>query len=88
MYSLSDTIEACIAIITLNKKNIISDEDYNQIKKGYEGFKHYTVHDFRQQELLTMAAKAYILASAILHNDELTEEAKPIILLLASNGNI
>ena len=76
--TLKDTIEACAAIITQNKNKIISVEDYDQIKKGYEGFKHYTVNIFRQQELLTMASKAYILAINVLYEEELREEEKPI----------
>ena len=76
--TLKDTIEACVAIITQNKKKIISEEDYNQFRKGYEGFKHYTVNNFRQQELLAMAAKAYILAINVLYPEELIEEEKPI----------
>lgn len=76
--TLKDTIEACIAIITQNKKKIISEEDYNQFRKGYEGFKHYTVNNFRQQELLAMAAKVYILAINVLYPEELIEEEKPI----------
>lgn len=76
--TLKDTIEACIAIITQNKNNILSDDDYNQFKKGYEGFKHYTVNQFKQKELLTMTSKAYILAINVLYPEELVKEEKPI----------
>ena len=76
--TLKDTIVACKAIITQNKNKLIEEDDYNQIKRGYEGFKHYTVNEFRQQELLSMAAKTYILAISLLYSQELGLEEKPI----------
>ncbi len=44
----------------------------------YEGFKHYTVNEFRQQELLSMATKTYVLAISLLYSQGLGLEEKPI----------
>ncbi len=75
--TLKDTIEACKLILTQNKKNR-ADEEYRQIKRGYEGFKHYTTNEFRFTELQIIAAKAYILAVKVLFDDASVEEEKPI----------
>lgn len=75
--TLKDSIEACKLIITQNKKGN-DNENYALLKKGYEGFKHYTVNDFRFQELIINAVKVYILAISILYDDEFDEMDKPI----------
>ena len=75
--TLKDSIEACKLIITQNKKEN-DNENYALLKKGYEGFKHYTVNDFRFQELIINAVKVYILAISILYDDEFDEMDKPI----------
>lgn len=75
--TLKDSIEACKLIITQNRKEN-DNENYAILKKGYEGFKHYTVNDFRFQELITNAVKVYILSISILYDDEFDEMDKPI----------
>lgn len=75
--TLKDSIEACKLIITQNRKEI-DNENYAILKKGYEGFKHYTVNDFRFQELIISAVKVYILLISILYDDEYGETEKPI----------
>lgn len=75
--TLKDSIEACKLIITQNRKEN-DNENYAILKKGYEGFKHYTVNDFRFQELITNAVKVYILSISILYDDEFAEMDKPI----------
>lgn len=75
--TLKDSIEACKLIITQNRKES-DNENYAILKKGYEGFKHYTVNDFRFQELIINAVKVYILSISILYDDEFGEPDKPI----------
>ena len=75
--TLKDSIEACKLIITQNRKER-DNENYAILKKGYEGFKHYTVNDFRFQELIINAVKVYILSISILYDDEFGEPDKPI----------
>lgn len=75
--SLVDTINTCKLIITQNKKGTDND-NYAILKKGYEGFKHFTVHNFMFQELINSAVKTYILSISILYDDELNIEEKPI----------
>lgn len=75
--TLKDSIEACKLIIIQNRKEI-DNENYAILKKGYEGFKHYTVNDFRFQELIISAVKVYILSISILYDDEYGETEKPI----------
>lgn len=75
--ALKDSIEACKLIITQNKKKR-DNESYAILKKGYEGFKHYTVNDFRFQELIINAVKVYILSISILYDDKFDEMDKPI----------
>lgn len=75
--TLKDSIEACKLIITQNRKES-DNENYAILKKGYEGFKHYTVNDFRFQELIINAVKVYILSIFILYDDEFGEPDKPI----------
>ncbi len=75
--TLMDTIEACKLIITQNKKEE-KNEDYSILKKGYEGFKHYTVNDFRFQDLIINAVKVYILSISILYDEQFDIIDKPI----------
>jgi len=75
--SLKDTIEACKLIITQNK-NEQDNENYKILKKGYEGFKNYTINNFTFQDLIINAVKTYVLAISILYNDEFKELEKPI----------
>lgn len=75
--TLKDTIEACKLIITQNRKEN-DNENYAILKKGYEGFKNYTVNDFRFQELITSSVKVYILSISILYDEEFDEIEKPI----------
>ncbi|MCM1556345.1 MAG: nucleotidyl transferase AbiEii/AbiGii toxin family protein [Anaeroplasma bactoclasticum] len=74
---LKDSIEACKLILTEGKTGGTLT-DYSILKKGYEGFKNFIVHDFKFQELLTMAAKVYILCVFILYDKISNKEAKPI----------
>ena len=82
--TLKDSIEACKLIITQNRKES-DNENYAILKKGYEGFKHYTVNDFRFQELITNAVKVYILSISILYDDEFGEMDKPINTFIGKN---
>ncbi len=75
--TLKDSIDACELIITQNKKKADND-NYSIIKKGYEGFKHYIINDFRFQDLIINAVKVYILAISLLYTDTFEEMAKPI----------
>ena len=75
--TLKDTIEACKLIITQDKKKT-AVEEYGLLKKGYEGFKNFTVNNFTFQELLTMAVKVYILAISLLYPLDFDVEEKPI----------
>lgn len=74
---LKDSIEACKLLLTEGKTGG-SLEDYLILKKGYEGFKNFIVHDFKFQELLVMASKVYILCINILYGRLSDEEAKPV----------
>lgn len=74
---LKDTIGACKLILTEGKKGGTS-EDYFIIRKGYEGFKNFTLHDFKFLELLTIASKVYILCISILYDDLPSVEARPV----------
>lgn len=74
---LKDSIEACKLLLTEGKTGG-SLEDYFILKKGYEGFKNFIVHDFKFQELLVMASKVYILCINILYGRLSDEEAKPV----------
>lgn len=75
--TLKDSAEACKLIITQNKKED-DNENYAILKKGYEGFKHYVVNDFRFQDLIINAVKVYILSISILYDDIFDEMDKPI----------
>ena len=74
---LKDSIEACKLLLTEGKTGGSAD-DYSILKKGYEGFKNFIIHDFKFQELLVMAAKVYILCIYILYGKLANEEAKPV----------
>ena len=74
---LKDSIDACKLILTEGKIGGTLD-DYSILKKGYEGFKNFIVHDFKFQELLIMAAKVYILCINILYDKLSSEEARPV----------
>ena len=75
--TLKDTIEACKLIITQDKKKV-AVEEYAILKKGYEGFKNFTVNNFTFQELLTTAVKVYILSVSLLYSSDYDVEEKPI----------
>ena len=75
--TLNDTIEACKLIITQNKKET-DNENYAILKKGYDGFKNYTVDEFRFQNLIINAVKVYILSITLLYNKDFNEMEKPI----------
>ena len=75
--TLNDTIEACKLIITQNKKKT-DNQNYAILKKGYDGFKNYTVDEFRFQNLIINAVKVYILAITLLYDKDLNEKEKPI----------
>ena len=74
---LKDSIETCKLLLTEGKIGGSAD-DYSILKKGYEGFKNFIVHDFKFQELLVMAAKVYILCINILYGKLADDEARPI----------
>ncbi len=74
---LKDSMEACKLILTEGKTGG-TVADYSILKKGYEGFKNFIVHDFKFQELLIMATKVYILCVNILYDRLSIEEAKPV----------
>lgn len=75
--ALNDTIEACKLIITQNKKGT-DNTNYAILKKGYDGFKNYTVDEFRFQNLITSAVKVYVVAISLLYDKDLNEMEKPI----------
>lgn len=74
---LKDTVEACKLILSEGKVGGSTD-DYSILKKGYEGFKNFIVHDFKFQELLAMATKVYILCIKVLYGKLADNEAKPV----------
>ena len=75
--TLKDTVETCKFIITQNKNNT-DKENYAILKKGYDGFKNYTVDEFRFSNFITSAVKAYILSIRLLYEGDFSKKEKPI----------
>ena len=74
---LYDSINACKLIISQGKFGG-TIEEYNQLMKGYEGFKDFVINRFEYAEFLKCATLVYILCIKLLYNIEFTEEEKPI----------
>lgn len=73
---LNDSINACKLIISEGKVGGTTEE-YNQLKKGYEGFKNFIVGKFEYSDFIKCAVRVYILFIKLLYNQEFTEEEKP-----------
>lgn len=85
--SLKDTIEACKLIITQNRKGL-DDENYQNLKKGYEGFKNFTVNEFTFQDLIINAVKCYILCISLLYQEKFEDQEKPINCFVGRDNKI
>jgi len=65
---LNDTINTCKLILT-NGKVFDEHRYYEQLKKGFDGFKNYCINTLYFDELLVMASKVYILCQKILFGE-------------------